>query len=334
MKEISRNRIAVCPKTSLWRLLQHQRVLSSEALIMEETAIGRDSARKIQSDARQMMTWRELFGPQGLFSREQVYFRENITPDEMAQWDAILVAGGDNHLQFVAQFVPPNIPIIGVNSDPGPEGSHGGLCSFNSTQVASLLHALEAGDYEQVAWPRLEIQIGSGRRWHAVSQVRFVASDADRTCRVRFAIYPEGDQTALSETPTALPASGLIVAAPGGKTGHFSSASRFIPRPLRIEAAQRWQRTSTLAYYVNQEPFYGGKGIEEEISIEEVCRDMLFGSLEEGQVMIVRSGTFDGEVSIDTEWREPFPTDSIARLRIRKEYAMQIIINFPRNIKE
>ena len=325
MKRIAKERIAVCPKTSLWRLLQHQRVLTSAALIDEETQVGRDSQSKIESDQRQMETWRKLFGPDGIFPREQVYFRENITPDEMARWDAILVAGGDNHLQFVAQFVPPHIPLIGVNSDPRPQGSHGGLCAFTADEVEELVQRLDTGRYELVHWPRLEVQIGEGRKWFATSQVRFIAKDSDRTCRVRFGVYQEGDLDPVRETQRAIPATGLIVAAPGGKTGHLSSAARFIPRVLRVEAARRWGRTTPIAYYVNQEPFFGGKPLEEDITPEEVKQEMLFGSLEVGEVMVVRSGTFDGEISIDTEWRETFTTDMIARLRIGSEHALKMI---------
>lgn len=315
MKKIPRERILVLPKRSLWALLQHRRVLSSQTLAQEEQNAGRNPTGKMESHDRQEEAWDVL---RSLFSIEQMPAREWLTPDLVASYDAVLVSGGDNHLQFAAQYIPKGVPVIGVNSDARAGGSHGGLLYYTPEELPSLIDSLEAGEYSLEEWPRLEVEVEGKIPMYALSQLRFVGLDPDRTTRLQFRI----DDGPLREPP---PSTGFIVAASAGKTGHFKSACLFVPRSLRENVSKQWRRTSPVANFVVQEPFVGEMDMADDFSIEQIEQLGMFGSLGVGQEMVVTSGTFDGQIRIDTEWSLNFSSDRSARVRLASGNPLTVV---------
>ncbi len=315
MKRIARERILVLPKRSLWDLLQHRRVRSAEALMLEELNAGRNPSSKVESHDRQEETWDIL---RGLFSVEQMPAREWLTPDLVTSYDAVLVAGGDNHLQFVAQYIPRGIPVIGVNSDAHAGGSHGGLLYYKPEELPVLIDSLEAGTYQLEEWPRLKVEVEGKLPMYALSQLRFVGLDPDRTTRLHYQI----DEGPRREPP---PSTGFILAAPAGKTGHFKSACLFVPKKLREEISGRWMRTSPIAHFVVQEPFVGEMDMADNFSVEQIEASGMFGALRAGEEMVVISGTFDGQIRIDTEWRLNFASDRKAVVTLAEDNPLTMV---------
>lgn len=81
-------------------------------------------------------------------------YRGKLKP--ISDYDVILSIGGDGTLLEVARYAG-NIPVLGVNSDPGRSTAF--FCAATGETIATCLQSLLAGQLQQLPLTRLQLQI-------------------------------------------------------------------------------------------------------------------------------------------------------------------------------
>ncbi len=172
-----------------------------------------------------------------------------LEPDNFEEWsDALGVAreaeilislGGDNNFQYASGYREDGL-LLGLNSDPGPNGSHGKLLWGTVENFAPYAERLLKGDYIVQPWVRLDLDLNGRFAGRASNQISLGAS------------HPRFMSRHVLETPDGRrveqTGSGLLVATGAGSTGWYRSergTTRFdFPRDAQeahwfIRAAQR-----------------------------------------------------------------------------------------------
>ncbi|MEK6970400.1 MAG: hypothetical protein AABW68_01750 [archaeon] len=176
-------------------------------------ARGIDSNRIETSHIRQYETLRIL---KKIIPTSQWISRDKLTESIVKKSSLLLSVGGDNHFQFLSQFIS-NGKIVAINSD--PLSSEGGAVSFSPPDIPRLMRELEANSLVFDQWSRIQAwqkrkKIGPP----ALSDI--FLGEMQRPFMSRHILKFNGK----SEEQKG---SGLLAATGTGRGGWFQSAQRF-----------------------------------------------------------------------------------------------------------
>lgn len=306
------SKIVVSTKASRWLLMQHNFALGENQLIdwLQET--GQSWVHERESHLRQQHTISKL---REHLKDEQFLPREQITKDRLLNASAVIVAGGDNQLQFAAQYIS-HTPAIPINSD--PQSSYGGTIDFLPQDIDRMLHLLESDDFEISPWTRVEVKVAGQPTRYALSELMF--SEPRRRFVSRIILEVENGKLQIP-----IPSSGALVTTGTGLTGHACSSGWYLPQKLRQAALERLSRSSSTGVYMMTEPFLK-LPVDSNITEELVEKHHLFGFLEAGQTLKVHSATREGTIAVDSEREIPFRQGKIAHVRMAPDYPLNVIV--------
>jgi len=228
--------------------------------------------------------------------------RDELPDLDLSRFDCVISLGGDNFFIFVSCYLEPDMPLLGINSDPWT--SQGALLYFTAREFADRLLA---GETRMVTeeWTRIscELEYLDGRKIKAppsASEISFQNRFPDHVSRYLIRRNEEEWEEQKS--------SGLLFSTGAGSTGWFRNC--------------HWGHKQNDAVFPKDAPCF--RFIARELSATKKYRYQL-SQCETGDVVELIS-EMDGTVSIDThpEFTYEFPAGCRARIRI-SESSLKVV---------
>lgn len=295
-------RLAIAVKRSKWErdLIRY----GSREAVEHLYAIQNNATAKIyQSHQRQATAAQEL---RAALPTATWLERSALPETDFSNFDCVLSLGGDNHFVYVSGFLPPGMPVIGVNSD--PQTSHGSLLNFDATQVLSVLPNSKSVSFDLEHWTRIECVLtypdGSSKRTPlCTSEISVRNAFPDLISRYLIRL----DQPEWEEQKS----SGLILATGAGSTGWYRNAHSMAEQDAVVFA-----KDAPLFRFIARE-----LGATHRYQFRRA-------QLERGATLEVVS-EMDGQVSIDThpEFTFDFPPGTTARFQV-SDSALSVVRGF------
>lgn len=159
-----------------------------------------------------------------------------LLPADLHDIDLVVVVGGDGTMLTTSHYLPSNIPVLGVNSD--PVFSRGHFCRFVSEDLASALEHLEGHKIEQVT--RMKVTVDD------VVVIDRVLNE------VLFCHTCPAAMTRIQMYDVRTSCSGVWIATGAGSTGAIASAGgvKMPSKDWCLQAVVRepWDHPSRVAY--------------------------------------------------------------------------------------
>ena len=263
--------------------------------------LSKGSARDlllVESHERQKSTERAIatmLGVHHLVSRDQV------SSEALRSAKLVLSIGGDNHLQYVAQFVE-DTPLVGVNSD--PEHSDGVLCSLTFEDLPHFLERLAQGNYLVEKWARADVEtdgmpIGRALCDIGCGELHFFEMS-------KHLLNYRGRQDLHK-------GSGLLIATGAGSTGWYSSVRR---QSGALDSS--FARTSPELRFILREPYAGRLP----------ANTFPEGDVREGEELVLESlNDSQGIVILDSLTKAAFPLGSIMKVKLSEHPLRVLFVN-------
>lgn len=142
----------------------------------------------------------------------QRIYRAELTPESLADKDLVISVGGDGTFLEASHAVPPEIPMLGVNSD--PDRSVGFFAATDATGVAQFIAELDGQVRSEIT--RLQAFVEDEAVGPPIlNDVLFAHPNPAATSRYRM-LQPERD---LGDSPRRFRNSGLLVCSAAGSSG-------------------------------------------------------------------------------------------------------------------
>ena len=274
-------RILIVPKKSKLQWDMDRLGFAAGKLLAKYRREGLDAARILASHERQM---RALSRICGVVPGTPVVPQEKLSRAVVARADLIVALGGDNHFQYVSQFVQ-NEVMAGVNSD--PVLSEGSLTRLTPQTLVVTLDRIVRSRVRIEKWTRLAVVL-NGKRLNALALSEVFLGEAARCQMSRYRISV-GGRSELQKC------SGLIAATGAGSSGWYDAAGRYL-----FARSSRFSKTKRSLRFLATEPFHGRLS----------KASMLNGSVSRLKVRSMNDSR--GVIVIDTQLEYPFPEGSEA----------------------
>ncbi len=211
-EKIRLDQILVVSKESKLEYDQRRLQISEDQLLKRYQEQGLSVDRILGSHQRQQTSLQNL---SQILSPDQIINRNDISYQQVQKAKLVIALGGDNHFQFVAQFMEDGF-IVGVNSD--PQLSEGALTYYRSDQFEEILKSIITGDYLIEDWTRLEASLEDGRRIRCSGD--FFIGELERPNMSRHLLEVDG---VVEEQK----GSGLLITTGANSTGWYHSENAF-----------------------------------------------------------------------------------------------------------
>ena len=274
-------RILIVPKKSKLQWDMDRLGFAAGKLLARYRREGLDADRILASHERQM---RALSRICGVVPGTPVVPQEKLSRAVVARADLIVALGGDNHFQYVSQFVQ-NEVMAGVNSD--PVLSEGSLARFTPQTLVVTLDRIVRSRVRIEKWTRLAVAL-NGKRLNALALSEVFLGEAARCQMSRYRI-------SVGRMSEIQKCSGLIAATGAGSSGWYDAAGRYL-----FARGSRFSKTKKCFRFLAAEPFHGRLSKP----------SMLNGSVSRLKVRSMNDSR--GVIVIDTQLEYPFPEGSEA----------------------
>ncbi len=306
---IREDRLVIVYKRSKLEL-DAERLQKAPSEIVEMYRSGpEDHLRILMSHKRQKLAMEQLHS---LVPNARFLSRAEAKDFDFSETDLVIAFGGDNHFQYVAQFLNGETRILGLNSD--PMTSHGALLELTPEKLEAAWQALKIGAYEIEPWTRLDVYQGERLLGRACCEV--LVSEFARRDMSRYNIEIQNGSIEQKS-------SGLLIATGSGSSGWYESAGADLAVPTRA-----FERTAPLAKFLSTEHSRSKTNCQPGAAcvmpavvtrgIIQPDRPMLISSLNDSA----------GKISLDSLDDIRFERGSSVRIQISKEPLWSVV--FPR----
>ncbi len=258
-QKIQLDEILVVSKESKLEYDERRLKISRGEILAQYQEQGLSVERILGSHQRQQES---LVSLARILSKDQIINRNDLSYEKINQAKLVIALGGDNHFQYVAQFMEKGF-LVGVNSD--PQLSEGALTYYNSDQFEQILKAAIAGEYLIEEWTRLEAKLSDGRKIRCSGD--FFIGELERPNMSRHLLEYQG-------TVEEQKGSGLLITTGANSTGWYHSENSFVYPEGHI-----FSKTSQSAAFVLTSPYRG----------KIVSAKMIFGEIKQGEKITVTS---------------------------------------------
>ncbi|PKL32231.1 MAG: NAD+ kinase [Spirochaetae bacterium HGW-Spirochaetae-10] len=216
----------------------------------------------------------------GLGDRADFIYREDLSPDLVMKYGALVSLGGDNHFIYVARFAGIR-PLIGINSD--PRTSSGALVHFTTQSFLECTQNPRFPDRFET-WTMIEGQIHhpDGKTiatGPCISETGIRNAFADAMSRYYIRINDEPWEEQKS--------SGLLLSTGAGSTGWFHNC---LPHTMQIYEDPTFARDEQIFRFVAREPGFH----------KQHYYRYLYRTLNRGDTLEIIS-EMDGEIIVDAQ---------------------------------
>ena len=239
---IDPSRVVIVPKQSKWEYDQHRYNADERALLTRYVGEGMSQwkiDRIVHSHQRQKKNLATLLAA---LPEAKVLDREHVTKQVADGAQLVVAFGGDNHFQYVAQFMSAT-PILGINAD--PTLSDGVLLTVEEANYDGIRDLLNNHQLEY--WTRLACRLnGSVVPITALAEIH---CGEDRSREMSRHILELGARHEEQK------GSGFLISSGAGSTGWYDSAVRYIH-----PEGNSFPRTADYARFLLREPHRGKYG--------------------------------------------------------------------------
>jgi len=248
-----------------------------------------DVKRIVSSHRRQRES---LYSLQKIFAPDQFFNIDQLAGVAATRPQLVIALGGDNHLQYVSQFVKDEF-FIGVNSD--RQTSEGALTGCTARDLPDILLNLAKGEFRVQEWSRLSGDVDGTPLPLTLGDI--FLGEKERLFMSRHVLRYRG----IEEEQKG---SGLLISSGSGSSGWFQSANR-----SRFELDSSFPRTMKSARFVLTEAFQG------RLNAARFQRgDILPGE----QIEVFSLNDSEGVVACDSYYKVPFVRGQKATILLSK----------------
>lgn len=235
-------------------------------------------------------------------------YRAHLCNEDFRDKEYGFVVGGDGTVLDVAHYVDDAaVPLMGINSDPHPNGSIGFYSYCSAKDFAKVLADIKTAP--QTSFNRLKVLL-NGKRLPELVLNDLHITHRNSSAMVRYTLVADGQQVLNNADSLRLRSNGLLICAAGGSTAWMYQEGGVV-MPLDSKQMQYHERG------IRNTPFWFAEKIEVESLTREGSIDMdgehIRYQFTLGDKIVVRSGnplTIIGEFE---EKRKKYVKDVVPR---------------------